>query len=966
MAGFFSTTNAVTETRFTQLQIQTSAQGTCMPICWGVTRIGGNLIWYNNFQSTPVKQDGGKGGGGGKGGNQYTYSAAIILALCEGAIESVGLIWADRATTTLAALGLTLYLGTQDQTPFPYVVSAYPAEALAYAETAYVASSDYQLGSSANMPSQNYEVARRGTMAVGPNGFDVNPADIMLDLLTNTQYGPGLDPSLIGDLTSLKNYCGAYNINWSPSIVSQEQVTSILQRWAQISNSWIFWSGDQIKFVPLGDTTLTANGFTFTANNDAIYNLDYQDFVTDSPGSPPVTVTIADPVDLFNNVEIDILDRNNNYNSTPVYWQDQNSVDQYGVLQATVVEAQEICDLTVGGILAALIGKRAVNVAKTYEFTLNQTYILLEPGDIVTITDPNIGIVQVPVRIQTVSEDDQGMLQVVAEEFPFGIGTANPTQSQTWGAQNPINMQVAPPDANTPAIFEPSPALTAGVPQVWIAASGGANWGGCFVYLSFDNTTFSRVGQITSPSLQGELTAVLPFHADPDTVDTLSIDLAEMRGVMPATATTADADAFRTLCLVGTELLAYGSVMPTGAFTSDLTYLRRGLYGSTIASHTIGSPFTRVNPTQIVTYDLPEQYVGAPLYVKLVSYNNFGNQLQDISAVTTYSFSPSGIGYFINPPTGATLAVSRQSQSDGTTFLSMDLSWTGSPGPLLGSYIVEWSTDGGSTWSSPLSYPASATKASLVPAIANTNYKGRVAAVSASGIATSAFATSATVNSGSLVSSAPGVPTGLSVSIVDTTATLTWTPPVVGPINYYEIWRAPGLGAGSGSAALVGSSPGPAYTDTALAPFSPYTWFVKAVNSAGASAFSTSDDSTTGGASIPGVLRFYFASGKNGTYTSSESLFVNPILMTGDEVFPAGLPSSLAECQVAPATSVSCVITANGTPIGSVDFAMGATAGTFTLASPQSWATDDAWDFLAPNPADASFAGVSVTFVGTR
>jgi hypothetical protein len=221
---------------------------------------------------------------------------------------------------------------------------------------------------------------------------------------------------------------------------------------------------------------------------------------------------------------------------------------------------------------------------------------------------------------------------------------------------------VDPGHVNPPAIFEPSTALTNGDPQVWVSASGGADWGGALVSISFDGTNFSAIGYITAPAYQGTLTATLASHADPDTTDTLAIDLTESAGVLPTTAAYADADAFRTLVWLcpafssvapaNGELVAYGAVAATGTYTSNLTYLRRGLYGTTPAAHASGDFFNRIDlgsvdapPNSVLTYDLPAQYIGATLYLKFQSFNVFGNALEDISTVTEYSYTPSGSGY---------------------------------------------------------------------------------------------------------------------------------------------------------------------------------------------------------------------------------------------------------------------------------------------------------------------------------
>lgn len=221
---------------------------------------------------------------------------------------------------------------------------------------------------------------------------------------------------------------------------------------------------------------------------------------------------------------------------------------------------------------------------------------------------------------------------------------------------------VDPGLVNAPAIFEPSTALTGGLPQVWVAASGGPNWGGCLVSLSFDGTNYDYIGTITSPAYQGTLTASLANHTDPDTTDTLAIDLGESAGILPTAATHADADAFRTLvwlCPAFTtnaptngELISYGAVSATGTYTSNLTYLRRALYGTAAAAHAAGDFFTRIDlgeidtpPNSVVAYTLPARYIGATLYLKLQSFNVFGNALEDISTVAEYVYAPSGQGF---------------------------------------------------------------------------------------------------------------------------------------------------------------------------------------------------------------------------------------------------------------------------------------------------------------------------------
>src|SRR5947209_8289178 len=330
-------TNSTAQTVYTGIQIQTSAQGVCIPIVWGKARIAPNLIWYNNFQAHKQSSKGGGGKGGTKGSGNYTYTASVLLALCEGPINAIAAVWADQTEYTggtgLTKLNLTLATGTAGQGVWAFLASNYPSQALAYAYTAYLYTETYQLGASAALPNHNFEVEGIYCFdfAHGSNGQgDINPGFIIPDFLTNPQYALEIPAGAI-DATSLafyQTYCTAQGIAFSPALTSQEQVSQILDRWAALSNTWIFWSGGSLKFVPLGDSTVTNGSVTYTPNLTIRYALSYDDFIAapstgSGGGGGPIQVTRADPADCPNHVKLEIKDRGNAYNSAPVEWQDQ-------------------------------------------------------------------------------------------------------------------------------------------------------------------------------------------------------------------------------------------------------------------------------------------------------------------------------------------------------------------------------------------------------------------------------------------------------------------------------------------------------------------------------------------------------------------------------------------------------------------------------------------------------------------
>jgi hypothetical protein len=227
---------------------------------------------------------------------------------------------------------------------------------------------------------------------------------------------------------------------------------------------------------------------------------------------------------------------------------------------------------------------------------------------------------------------------------PIGVGTATlyPRQSSAGTALDPF---VAPGNTNAPIIFEPPPGLTAGVNEVWILATGGANWGGCQIWVSSDGNTYAFAGTAYRGGRQGLLTAALPASADPDTTDTLAVDLTESQGQL-LSGTTADADAYVTLCFCDGELISYETATLTATYKYNLTYLRRGAYGTAIGSHAGGAPFARFGPNDpaLFRYAYPASFIGHTVYVKLPGFNIFGQALQGLAAASAYSYVLLGTG----------------------------------------------------------------------------------------------------------------------------------------------------------------------------------------------------------------------------------------------------------------------------------------------------------------------------------
>ena len=688
---------------YSGLQIQTASSAIPIPILFGVNKIAPNVIWNGGFYGLPVGSKG-KGGGGGKGGvvgkgqNPQNYYCEIMLALCEGPLTFISAVW-DNSTIeplanvkTLAGNGV-LSGGVPAGGAWELLQEHYPTQALEYPGVIIVTASQCNLGESATMDSYSFEV--QGPLSfTGFNAYDADPALCVQALLTGQQFGLGFPADSIDMSTllasssgdaSYQSYCRAQGFAISPALTDQETASSILERWLKVTNTAAIWSGGQLKFVPYGDTPLTgpiyrtptsaeivfatnnaaqsytyplaapnqAGTWSYTPNVTPVYNLTDDDFVADE-NADPVQVTRIDLWEAPNYVNLEISQRSNFYDATPVTAFDQSAIEKYELRIAPTVTAHEICDPAIAQTSAQLILQRGQYIRRNYKFKLSWEYCLLEPMDLVTLTDPLIGLNNAVVRVTSITEGDDGLLDVGAEEFPNGIATAvqYPVQAkQSTG----IATNAPAPSINAPLIFEPPFALS-GELAVWIAVSpaqNGQSWGGCNILISTDNDSFTQIGEVVGSSVVGSLLQPLPPVAQLtaggavlDSVDVLAVDLTESAGTLNSVSASV-MNAGGSACFVGQpptgEIVSFQNAELTAADKYALSPLMRGMFGSEIESHPTGSLFAALTGTIFKQAFQPSQ-IGQTIYFKFQSFNSLGGGLQPIEDCPSYSYTLTGLG----------------------------------------------------------------------------------------------------------------------------------------------------------------------------------------------------------------------------------------------------------------------------------------------------------------------------------
>ena len=682
------------------INVQTSVLGKVIPIVYGTTRIAGNLILYGNFESIAVmSQPTASGGGGGKGGIfgggqaappgsvTYNYFAAFAFALCEGPISTVNRVWRDKDVLTLSALDMGIAgFGNYGQGAWSLTVSwdmqvgdsvatnignnqtktssagistitgnsgAVTSGNAHYNGIAYVSADRYALGSSAVMPNHSYEIL--GPLLIGSGIDDADPSQVIMELLTNEHYGLGFPSALIGSFTTWSDYCFAAGLFVSPAYVSQTAMTSIIEEMCIASNTAAFWSSGKLNFTPYGDEDLSGNGHTYTAPSAPLFSLTDDDFIARPQSSEgnavgPVVVTRKRPADKMNSIKIEYLDRSNDYNPGIAYANDQALIDAYGLRTNGSSQLHLFCDGTPATLCAQLRLRREL-ICNVYHFDLDQRYIVLDPMDIVAITDSALGLTAQWVRIIEITENDDGSLSISAEEYSNGTGRA---PSYTFASISGFlqNRDASPGPKNPPVFMEPSFSLAHGL-EVWVAASAptSAHWGGADVYISSDDLNYSLAGRINGSARVGRLTATLatyPLAISGLTIDqthTLSVDLTQSNGVL-TTTTTSQANNLASLCWVDGEFIAYATATLTATNKYNLTYLVRGAYDSDITAHNsvaVGATgnFVRLDGG-VFKIPYTSDRVGQTLYVKFLSFNTLGGGQISLATAQAHSYTIRG------------------------------------------------------------------------------------------------------------------------------------------------------------------------------------------------------------------------------------------------------------------------------------------------------------------------------------
>lgn len=783
MGLFKSHNTTIRENKISDFTVSTAQYGASVCEILGTTRISPNVIYWDDFTAHEHRstQRAGKGGRSKTTTVTYTYTVAVILALCEGKIAGIGKMWKGKNVYQYpnGDVGLTLFPGTADQKPWAYVTGKHPNKALAYENLAYMAGV-IDLGDSGSMPDFNFEV--KGKLLDTGDGVDVNPADYILYVLNKV----GLGGVKIDGIDNYRRYCKEADLLISTPSDSTDAKTAreIVNEIANITNSYFFWSNDRFKIVPRADRQIGS----WKPDKTIRYNLTPDDFIPQSGGAC-ISYSRKDSSEIYNRVSVEFLNRANSYEKEIVNYQDNDDIKEFGVRQASTMKAHYIYTKTRAVKLAEELCRKNKYERVKYTFKLDWAFCRLEPGDLVMLNDPAMGIENQPAMIDSVTEDTNGVLTFTAISRAKGV--YDEAEYDVHNVDRPyIDYNAEAPDTDTPIIIQPPAELTSNGLELWIGAKGKGNlWGGCDVYVSDNNTNYRSAGRIIKTSRIGILAADCTVS---DTTLTITSNGDFLSG------TKQDAERGNTLCWVDGECFSYETATLLADGSWQLSGCVRGQYNTAAKAHKAGAQFARLDNALLKIDFLPAD-IGKTIWLKFASFNIFGTGNQDLSQVKAYEYNLQK--YYIPPVTNLNLYNRYREQSDGVSRYDIVVQWDKPNWPSYLEGQVWFKTSGDMAenlnvkegvpaeemgFSGPWQYAGSGENRVIIPqAVVGDEYEVCVVTKDIWGMTSSRDLAPSKSLLVAMKTTIPNVPDGLNITF-GKAAVLTWKEVTNADVAYYE------------------------------------------------------------------------------------------------------------------------------------------------------------------------------------
>jgi hypothetical protein len=372
------------------------------------------------------------------------YFQQFVAALCEGEILGVLRMWWNKERLVCPSLdrpgkGLACFFGPDaaNQT----LAGTGPWDSSGYQHTALITLASFAAGgvpSGTQKEMPDIALETKGVL-FGASSLDPPAADLVNDLLTHSRRGAGWPSSRVdattvtgGGAASFRTYSDAAGLRFTYYLDRSKRAIDILQDILNCTLSDGYWSGGAYKIVPLADQPIASPVYGATAYvpaNAAQYNLGPGDFLDPKM---PVQISRRPDADCFNCYPIEFRDRSSDYATITVEDNDPTDLEIRPLKRAgTLALPVAFPDGTRPVMISRALAQRSLNIRNTYTWTSPSNFIGLEPTDIVTLTEPRIGLSLVPVRIVSLRENTNRSITYTAEDYPQGVAAPAAYTPQT-------------------------------------------------------------------------------------------------------------------------------------------------------------------------------------------------------------------------------------------------------------------------------------------------------------------------------------------------------------------------------------------------------------------------------------------------------------------------------------------------------------------------------------------------------
>lgn len=404
--------------------------------------------------------------------------------------------------------------------------------------------------------------ATGGTASTGPYNPAYSKYGGILDdepNLWGATYSGGTNPGL----NLYRNFCQSFGIYLSFYMDSQQNAAQYLDDLMEMTGSAGCWDGAQIGIIPYCEQSNYGNGASYVSPTAAgpVCAFTDDDYIkTDKEGDPkpPVEVTRKRPNDNYNSITITFTDRfssedspnEGNYDNGTALVTDQADVTVQGPMPGQTKDFSWIQYNALAVKIGWMVMRRNLLVSRrAYKWKASSRFGFLTLMNLVTLKEVSLPGGIADVRITKITENEDFSLDFEAEPFIYGscVPVIPNVTPASGGGVNPTGQGTLAGSVNAPIIFETVPSYR-DKPQIEFAVSGvDPNYGGATIWMSTDGgSTYEQVGRVAKNNQGFVYSTNFPNHVDPDTVNTLRVDLTESLGTL-ATFTVAQRDLYQSL-----------------------------------------------------------------------------------------------------------------------------------------------------------------------------------------------------------------------------------------------------------------------------------------------------------------------------------------------------------------------------------------------------------------------------------